>query len=252
MNGAGEVIAAPAPDEDLVLAISTPAPATGTEPPDECEPSTRRWCWAPDYSRKCGFSRVLIGLSGGIDSSLTAAIAVEAVGRENVTGVAMPGPYSSDHSLMDAREMAVKLGIQFAVVSISGVCGRFEQDLTPALGGPARRVTEKTPARLRECDLVLENAGALVLTTGNPRWLALSPCTPWRVRSWLKANVQSVAYELADGDRRQGRKRAAHSRGRSAMGPNSRTPARASWNRHPQPGARSAPCPATDRRHSAS
>ena len=65
-----------------------------------------------DYIRKCGFARVLIGLSGGIDSSLTAVIAVDAVGRENVRGVAMPGPFSSDHSIADARALAERLGIR--------------------------------------------------------------------------------------------------------------------------------------------
>ncbi|HSW48675.1 MAG TPA: nitrilase-related carbon-nitrogen hydrolase, partial [Bryobacteraceae bacterium] len=78
-----------------------------------------------DYIRKCGFRRVLIGLSGGIDSSLTAAIATDAVGPENVVGVAMPGPYSSEGSLWDARALAEELGIRFEVVSISGVYDRF-------------------------------------------------------------------------------------------------------------------------------
>ena len=71
-----------------------------------------------DYIRKCGFSRVLIGLSGGIDSSLTAAIAVDAVGAENVTGVGMPGPYSSEGSITDARALAQNLGIRFEIVPI--------------------------------------------------------------------------------------------------------------------------------------
>src|SRR5258706_15589314 len=66
-----------------------------------------------DYIRKCGFSRVLIGLSGGIDSALTAVIPVDAVGKDNVTGVAMPGPYSSEPSGTDARATAKKLGICF-------------------------------------------------------------------------------------------------------------------------------------------
>ena len=71
-----------------------------------------------DYIRKCGFERVIIGLSGGIDSSLTAAVAVDAVGKENVTGIGMPGPYSSEHSVTDAREMACDLGIRFELISI--------------------------------------------------------------------------------------------------------------------------------------
>src|SRR5579872_4881645 len=72
-----------------------------------------------DYIRKCGFERVIIGLSGGIDSSLTAAIAVDAVGRENVRGIAMPGPYSSDHSVRDARAMAENFGIAFDIIPIT-------------------------------------------------------------------------------------------------------------------------------------
>ena len=77
-----------------------------------------------DYVRKCGFSKVLIGLSGGIDSSLTAAIAVDAVGRENVTGVGMPGPYSSEGSVADARQMAERLGIRFELVLDQRSCIR--------------------------------------------------------------------------------------------------------------------------------
>ncbi len=96
-----------------------------------------------DYIRKCGFSKVLIGLSGGIDSALTAAIAVEAVGKENVTGVGMPGPYSSEHSLTDAREMAARLGIRFEVVSIAGVYDRFLQELDPLIHGTGVSVTQE-------------------------------------------------------------------------------------------------------------
>lgn len=83
-----------------------------------------------DYIRKCGFWRVLIGLSGGIDSSLTAAIAVDAVGRENVTGVAMPGPYSSDHSITDARDMAKNLGIEFHIIGINDPYSAFLSTLS--------------------------------------------------------------------------------------------------------------------------
>src|SRR5439155_15483395 len=71
-----------------------------------------------DYVRKCGFERVLVGLSGGIDSALTAAIAVDAMGRENVIGVGMPGPYSSQGSIDDAQELAQNLGIRFEMLCI--------------------------------------------------------------------------------------------------------------------------------------
>jgi NAD+ synthase (glutamine-hydrolysing) len=133
-----------------------------------------------DYMRKCGFSRVLIGLSGGIDSSLTAAIAAEAVGQENVRGVSMPGPYSSEHSVTDAREMAEKLGIHFDLISITGICERFEQELAPVFKGLPRDVTEENlQSRLRGVTLMaLSNkTGALVLTTGNKSELAVGYCT---------------------------------------------------------------------------
>jgi NAD+ synthetase len=133
-----------------------------------------------DYIRKCGFSRVLIGLSGGIDSSLTAAIAVEAVGRENVTGVGMPGPFSSDHSVRDARDMAERLGIRFEMVGISAICERFEQELAPLFVGRPRDVTEENlQSRARGVVLMaLSNkTGALVLTTGNKSELAVGYCT---------------------------------------------------------------------------
>src|SRR5690349_2650175 len=74
-----------------------------------------------DYVRKCGFRKVVIGLSGGIDSALTAAIAVDALGAENVTGVAMPSQYSSEHSVKDARDLACKLRIKFEVIPIPGI-----------------------------------------------------------------------------------------------------------------------------------
>jgi NAD+ synthase (glutamine-hydrolysing) len=103
-----------------------------------------------DYIRKCGFQRVLIGLSGGIDSSLVAAIAVDAVGRENVTGIGMPGPYSSEHSVRDARELAANLGIGFEVVPIGGVYDSFLNVLDPVFGDRPRDVTEENvQSRLR-------------------------------------------------------------------------------------------------------
>jgi NAD+ synthetase len=123
---------------------------------------------------------VLIGLSGGIDSALTAAVAVEAVGRENVTGVGMPGPYSSEHSLSDAREMAERLGIRFEVVAIKGVYERFLQELDRLIDGASVGVTqENLQSRLRGVTLMaLSNkTGALVLTTGNKSELAVGYCT---------------------------------------------------------------------------
>jgi len=134
-----------------------------------------------DYLTKCGFKRVLIGLSGGIDSSLTAVVAVDAVGRENVTGIAMPGPFSSDHSVADARAMAERLGIRFEIIPITEGYGKMLDGLDPVFGPDNKRdVTEENiQARLRGLTLMaLSNKwGALVLTTGNKSELAVGYCT---------------------------------------------------------------------------
>jgi len=168
--------------EDLVLFDT----ATGTGDlhenlPDECEAAYEALVLGTrDYIRKCGFSRVLIGLSGGIDSSLTAAIAVDAVGQENVTGVAMPGPYSSEHSVTDARALAANLGIRFEIVSIDTGYDAMLGTLAPLFAGcPADAAEENIQSRLRGLTLMgLSNKwGALVLTTGNKSELAVGYCT---------------------------------------------------------------------------
>jgi NAD+ synthase (glutamine-hydrolysing) len=187
MNAAGEIIAsARSFEEDLVIADIDPGANTDQNErhedfTDECEAVYQALVLGTrDYMRKCGFSRVLIGLSGGIDSSLTAAIAVEAVGKENVTGVGMPGPYSSEGSVTDAREMAERLGIRFEIVKISGVYEGFICELNPLFAGRKPDVTEENlQSRLRGVTLMaLSNkTGALVLTTGNKSELAVGYCT---------------------------------------------------------------------------
>ncbi len=157
-----------------------------------------------DYIRKCGFSRVLIGLSGGIDSSLVAAIAVDAVGAENVTGVGMPGPYSSGHSVTDARALAQNLGIRFELVSIDAGYQAMLSTLDPLIGGGASGVTEENlQARLRGVTLMaLSNkTGALVLTTGNKSELAVGYCTLYGDMAGGLAVISDVpktlVYELS-------------------------------------------------------
>ncbi len=132
------------------------------------------------YIRKCNFRRVLIGLSGGIDSALTAAIATDAVGAENVTGVSMPGPFSSDHSISDACELAKNLGIRFESAPIGSGYEAFLGVLDPIFKGAQQDVTEENlQARLRGVTLMaLSNKwNALVLTTGNKSELAVGYCT---------------------------------------------------------------------------
>jgi NAD+ synthase/NAD+ synthase (glutamine-hydrolysing) len=119
-------------------------------------------------------------LSGGIDSSITALIAVDAIGRDNVIGVGMPGPYSSDHSVTDAREMAETLEIRFETISINDVYHQFINTLQPVFAGAKEDVTEENlQSRLRGVTLMaLSNKwGALVLTTGNKSELAVGYCT---------------------------------------------------------------------------
>jgi NAD+ synthase/NAD+ synthase (glutamine-hydrolysing) len=133
-----------------------------------------------DYIRKCGFDRVLLGLSGGIDSSLTAVIAADAVGRENVVGVCLPGPYSTDHSLADARALAGALGLGCETIPITPVYDAFIAVLDPVFAGAPRDVTEENiQARIRGVILMaLSNKWcAMVLTTGNKSELAVGYCT---------------------------------------------------------------------------
>ncbi|HOO70497.1 MAG TPA: NAD+ synthase [Spirochaetota bacterium] len=133
-----------------------------------------------DYVRKCGFSKVIIGLSGGIDSALTAAIAVEALGPENVTGITMPSMYSSRGSVDDSVALAKNLGIRIEEIPIKGLFDRFREDLAPLFCGLPEDVTEENiQARIRGNLLmaVSNKTGALLLTTGNKSELAMGYCT---------------------------------------------------------------------------
>jgi NAD+ synthase (glutamine-hydrolysing) len=183
MDAAGNVTASCASfDEDLVIwDTDTAAGERHDTLPDECEAVYSALVLGTrDYIRKCGFQKVLIGLSGGIDSSLTAVIAADAVGRENVVGVGMPGPFSSEGSVADARALAQNLGIRFEIIPVSAVYDEFLRGLDPIFSGAPRDVTEENlQARLRGVTLMaLSNKwGALVLTTGNKSELAVGYCT---------------------------------------------------------------------------
>ena len=157
-----------------------------------------------DYVRKCGFSKAIVGMSGGIDSALTTVIATEALGASNVTGVAMPGPYSSDGSLIDARSTAEAVGIQFLTIGINPAYQAFEAQLEPAFRGLAPNIAEENlQARLRGTTLMaLSNKfGSLVLTTGNKSELAVGYCTIYGDMCGGLAVISDVpktlAYKLA-------------------------------------------------------
>jgi NAD+ synthase (glutamine-hydrolysing) len=175
--------------EDLVL-FDTAAPASLITPPvnpvlhgmqaetaamwDALVLGTR------DYVRKCGFKKAIVGLSGGIDSALVAAIAVEALGKENVRGVGMPSEFSSSGSIEDARALAGNLGITFDLLPIHPMVQQFDRTLEPLFKGTSFGLAEENlQSRIRGALLMaLSNKfGALVLTTGNKSEMATGYCT---------------------------------------------------------------------------
>jgi NAD+ synthase (glutamine-hydrolysing) len=133
-----------------------------------------------DYVKKCGFQKVIIGLSGGIDSAITAVIAADALGPENVIGVGMPGPYSSPGSISDARSLAQNLGIRFEVLPIGEIVESYRATLSDVFKGRKEDETEENiQSRVRGAMLMaLSNKfGAIVLSTGNKSELGVGYCT---------------------------------------------------------------------------
>ena len=133
-----------------------------------------------DYAHKSGFSKGLIGLSGGIDSAVTAALATEALGADNVIGISLPSAISSDHSKDDARDLAQNLGIAFNTLPIQKIVDAATDELKPLFGDRPTDVTEENlQARARALLLmaVSNKLGALLLTTGNKSELAVGYCT---------------------------------------------------------------------------
>jgi NAD+ synthase (glutamine-hydrolysing) len=133
-----------------------------------------------DYMRKCGFERAVIGLSGGIDSALTACIAVDALGADKVRGVTMPSHISSAGSVNDSLELAENLGIHCDTVPIADIFNTFDKTLAEPFAGLPRGVTEENlQARIRGTLLMAysNKTGALLLTTGNKSELAVGYCT---------------------------------------------------------------------------
>ncbi|CAN1212156.1 NAD+ synthase [Tumidithrix helvetica PCC 7403] len=133
-----------------------------------------------DYVRKCGFKKVAIGLSGGIDSALVAAIATAAIGKENVLGVLMPSPYSSDHSITDALELAQNLGIETHTIPIQAMMSAFDQSLADLFEGTDSGIAEENlQSRIRGSLLmaIANKFGHLLLSTGNKSEMSVGYCT---------------------------------------------------------------------------
>jgi NAD+ synthetase len=182
LNAQGELIAQAASfEEDLVLVDPFDAPVVPNPEDDDTEAAYRALVLGTrDYVRKCGFSKALVALSGGIDSALVACIAADALGAENVVGIGMPSPYSSAGSIDDSRRLAANLGIRFELIPISGLFNEFTQALGPLFAGRKPDSTEENiQARIRgSLMMALSNKfSALVLTTGNKSEMAVGYCT---------------------------------------------------------------------------
>ena len=190
---------------DLVSASRIPHPASRREfPPREQQIFSAVSLGIRDYVRKCGFQSVILGLSGGIDSALVAVLAAEALGAENVFGVAMPARYSSSGSLTDAALLAKNLGIRYEVLPIEPVFNAVEQQLEKVFAGTKRNEAEENiQSRLRGVTLMaLSNKfGALVLTTGNKSEMAVGYCTLYGDMNGALAPIADVfkteIYRLA-------------------------------------------------------
>jgi len=157
-----------------------------------------------DYVQKCGFKKAVVGLSGGVDSALVCAVAVDSLGPENVLGVAMPGPYSSEGSLRDARALATNLGIEFKCLKISDIFNCYRNTLRePFAGLPEDATEENLQARIRgNLLMALSNKlGHLVLSTGNKSELSVGYCTLYGDMAGGLAVISDVpktlVYELA-------------------------------------------------------
>jgi NAD+ synthase (glutamine-hydrolysing) len=168
-------------EDVLVVDLAHPAPHVTEE---DSSPEAEIWnalvLGVRDYARKTRFSKVLLGLSGGIDSALTAAIAADAMGPENVLGVLMPSCYSSRGSVDDSVEMAQNLGIRTLTLPISGIMNTYEAVLQEAFAGFSPDVTEENiQSRIRgNLLMALSNKyGALLLTTGNKSEMSVGYCT---------------------------------------------------------------------------
>ena len=179
----GNLVARAAGFREDVVVVDL-ATGTGTVAADDFLPEAEVWnalvLGVRDYARKTRFTKVLLGLSGGIDSALTAALAAEAMGPENVLGVMMPSRYSSQGSVDDSRELASNLGIQTMLLPISGIMQTYDGVLAEAFAGMAADVTEENiQSRIRgNLLMALSNKfGSLLLTTGNKSEMSVGYCT---------------------------------------------------------------------------
>ena len=195
----------PAFEEAIQIIDTDSAPLPGCPPEDEARELFEALSLGlRDYLRKCGFKGVVLGLSGGIDSAVTAAIAVHALGAENVHGVAMPTQYSSQGSIDDALELARNYGIRCPVISIQAPFETFQALLAPEFAGLAQDTTEENMQPRLRCMVLMalsNKHGHLLLSTGNKSELAVGYCTLYGDMAGGLAILSDVpktqVYELA-------------------------------------------------------
>lgn len=179
----GEVIAqAKSFEEDLIFVDTESLSGDMHAQPQSEEEATYRALvlGTRDYVHKCGFAKVAVGLSGGIDSALVVAIAAEAVGSENVLTLGMPSPYSSPGSIEDSCRLAQNLGVRFEVLPVSAIFEQYNQTLAPLFAGCRQDITEENlQARIRGALLMAASNkfNSLVLTTGNKSEMSTGYCT---------------------------------------------------------------------------
>ncbi len=202
-------------EEDLVVAdtAALPAPVESAPRSEAAAVRDALVLGLRDYARKCGFSTAVVGLSGGVDSSLVAALAAAALGPENVLGIAMPSPYNAPSSLEDARELAENLGIRFSVVPITPPFQTMVSSLREPFAGLAEDAAEENvQARLRGTILMAHSNkfDSLLLSTGNKSELAVGYCTLYGDMAGGLAVISDVpkmlVYDVAaEVNRRAGR-----------------------------------------------
>lgn len=207
LSSKGDVIAlARGFDEDLIL-CDTETGSGDVRPVSESEPAEitdALVMGVRDYLNKCGYKKAVVGLSGGIDSSVVAVLAVKALGAENVLGISMPSPFTADESVEDARTLAKNLGIKFSVLAITELFESYKKSLQPVFEGLREDVTEENlQARIRGNLLmaVSNKMGYIVLSTGNKSEMAVGYCTLYGDMAGGLAVISDIpktkVYELA-------------------------------------------------------
>ncbi|MCH7651596.1 MAG: NAD+ synthase [Nitrospinae bacterium] len=208
LSATGEVIAqAKGFEEDLVL-VDLDQSKGDLRPTPECDEDEMfrgLVMGVRDYLNKCGYQKAVVGLSGGIDSAVVAAVAVEALGSKNVMGISMPSQYTADQSISDAKRLANNLGIAFSIVSIRKLFDEYRHSLSPLFPDMAEDVTEENiQARIRGNILMAASnkLGSMVLSTGNKSEMSVGYCTLYGDMAGGLSVISDVpkmkVYALAD------------------------------------------------------